>query len=110
MKLKEVLAAILCLTIKFSYADISEIEIMQNEVRLKICQRMGMNLYQSCVLNPKPDTTSCGIRHRIYIKCLEVLNDYTELDLATMDPYAFSPFSPCKTTIAELILDNICSI
>jgi hypothetical protein len=85
---------------------------IMDEGLLISCQASGHALYYNCVVKPpiKPDDVAiCGALKTSYLVCLAKLNlPYPLIPSTDPDPYAYSPFTPCRFETGHAILYDIC--
>lgn len=83
-----------------------------DEALLLSCQTDGHTLYSNCVIKPptSPDeVAACSALKIKYLGCLTKLTiPYPLTPSQDLDPYSYSPFTPCKFEIGHLILFDIC--
>ncbi len=83
---------------------------LSDVIMLPICHANGLLLYNSCVITPVvtvEQVAACATLKVNYLACLAKLTIPVNLTPAT-DPYALSPWSPCKFETSRLVISEVC--
>jgi hypothetical protein len=84
--------------------------VQANEALFTLTKQTGVNIYNSCIINPPSNPqqeATCSSMYEVYNSQLTMLNAPLELKISKdISPYASSPYDICKYEPAHLIFSK----